>query len=426
MQHAMHREAARLPAGQNHRKEQIVHRKPCHLRSVQAFVAAAATGVAMLCAGGTAAASMPAGYQMRVFAAGGPSLSSPDDITRLGGWIYVVYQNATQPDGSTGGASNVVAYRRNGTVARTWSVTGHADGLTADPTNHRVIVTVNEDANSSLYTIDPSGPAAQQVQHYTYSPDPATLTGGGTDAISIVNGKIFISASNPSPTVMNGTTFSAPAVFTATIPATGLFVTLTPAFNDNSAAVDAVSGAPVTLNLADPDSNAAVPSSSPRFAGDFMLDSQGDSDLVFAGNPGTPSQSLTSLMLTSTSGAPQVDDVTWTTTPHGTLLMVDAKLNQIDAITGPLGLGTAFTAVPSGTTPLSSDLGTIDLNSGAVTPVLTGLGSPKGLLYVPGLLPHGGKGHGKGSHGKSGKHGKSGTHGKSSKSGSGHGNGHGK
>jgi hypothetical protein len=107
----------------NHREEQIVPRKLCQLRSIQAFVAAAATAVAMLCAGGTAAASMPAGYQMRVFAAGGSSLSGPDDLTQLGGWIYVVDQNATQPDGSTGGASNVVAYRRNGTVARTWSVT---------------------------------------------------------------------------------------------------------------------------------------------------------------------------------------------------------------------------------------------------------------------------------------------------------------
>jgi hypothetical protein len=388
----MHREAARSPrCNKTHRKESVVIRRLCHVRSIQAFVAAAATAVANLCAGGTAAASMPAGYQMRVFATGGASLSGPDDITQLGGWIYVVYQNATQADGSTGGASNVVAYRRDGTVARTWSVTGHADGITADPTNHRVIVTVNEDANSSLYTIDPSGPAAQQVQHYTYSPDPATLTGGGTDAVSIVNGQILISASNPSPTTMGGTTFSAPAVFTATIPATGSVVTLTPTFNDNSPAIDAVSGAPVTLNLSDPDSNAVVPSSSPRFAGDFMLDSQGDSNLVFAGNPGTPSQSLTSLMLTSTSGAPQVDDVSWTSTPHGTLLMVDAQLNQIDAITGPLGMGTAFTAIPSGTTPLSGDLATIDLSTGAVTPVITGLGSPKGLLYVPGLLPHRGK-----------------------------------
>jgi hypothetical protein len=166
-----------------------------------------------------------------------------------------------------------------------------------------------------------------------------------------------------------------------------------------------------------------------------MLDSQGDSDLVFAGNPAAPSQSLTSLMLTSASGAPQVDDVRWTTTPHGTLLMVDAQQNQIDAITGPLGLGAAFTAIPSGTTPLSGDLATVDLNSGAVTPVITGLGSPKGLLYVPGLLPHGGKTHGKGTssgkHGTPGTHGKPGKHGKSgggSGSGSGdvNGSGHGK
>jgi hypothetical protein len=48
-----------------------------------------------------------------VFATGG-GLTNPDDITTMGGRIFVVWQNSTQPDGSGPGTSTVVAYRNNG------------------------------------------------------------------------------------------------------------------------------------------------------------------------------------------------------------------------------------------------------------------------------------------------------------------------
>ena len=55
-------------------------------------------------------------------------------------------------------------------------------------------------------------------------------------------------------------------------------------FNDNSTA-KAVNGphagTNVTLALTDPDSNEVVPHVSPKFGGDFMLDSQGDRELIF-------------------------------------------------------------------------------------------------------------------------------------------------
>ena len=377
------------------------------LNPIRTITAAAATALIALTAAGTAAAqvTLPAGYQARTWVAGGSTLSHPDDITRLGGWIYVAYQNDSTADGTPAGStSTIVAYRRNGSQARTWSVAGHCDGLTADPANHRVIGTVNEDANSSLFTVTPDSPTVQQ---YTYSPDPASLSGGGTDAVSIVGGQIFISASNPSPTTPGGTTFSAPAVFTATVPVGGSTATLTPTFNDNSAATDAVSGSAVTLNLSDPDSNASVPAASPRFGGDFMLNSQGDSELIFASQPGTSTQALTALKLTNASGAPQADDVRWATKKRGTLLVVDAANNQIDAVTGPLGRGTAFVSIPSDSQALAGDLGTIDLTSGAVTALGTGFGSPKGLLYVVGKLPRKGKGGAGNGHGHQGQNGNS-------------------
>lgn len=319
----------------------------------------------------------------RVFATGG-ALTNPDDITRLGGRIFVVWQNATQPDGSGGGTSTVVAYLNNGKPAGSWEISGHVDGFTADPANHRVIATANEDANSSLYTITPYGPAADQFHHYTYSPDPSTLTGGGTDAISIVADKILISASNPQ-------TSTGPAVFQVSIPAGGTIATLTPYFEDDSPAIDAITGNPVTLNLTDPDSNAVVPRNASMFGGDFVLDSQGDSELIFAADNGSSAPSLTVLNLNAGPGstAPQVDDVRWATSPHGTLFVTDGKANTVYAITGSFGADAVLTAIPSGSPSLAGDIGRIDLATGTVTPIATGFQSPKGLLYLPG---HAGRG----------------------------------
>jgi hypothetical protein len=192
--------------------------------------------------------------------------------------------------------------------------------------------------------------------------------------------------------------FTGPSVFTARIPAHGSVVSLKPTFYDNSQATDAVRGNQVTLNLSDPDSNAVVPESSPRFAGDFMLDSQGDSELIFDSHPGTGDQSLTVLPLTSNSGAPQVDDVSWATRPGGVLFAVDASQDQIDAISGPFASGTVLTAIPSDSQALASEIGTIDLATGTVTPFATGFGSPKGLLYLPPSAEQssGGEHHGSG------------------------------
>lgn len=315
----------------------------------------------------------------RVFATSS-TLTNPDDITSLHGRIFVVWQNQTQPNGSGPGTSTVVSYRYNGKPAGSWNLSGHVDGLTADPANHRVIATTNEDANSSLYTITPGGHKADQLHHYTYSPDPMTLTGGGTDAISILHGKILISASNP----QNST---GPAVFQADVPRDGTVVTLTPYFNDDSTATSAATGQPTTLNLTDPDSSAIVPQRASKFGGDFVLDSQGDSELIFAADNGSSAPSLTVLDLnagTASPTAPQVDDVRWITSPHGTLFMTDGSANRIYAVTGSFGTGSVVTAIPGDSPSLAGDLGSVDISTGTVTPILTGFQSPKGLLYLPG------------------------------------------
>jgi hypothetical protein len=193
------------------------------------------------------------------------------------------------------------------------------------------IATVNEDSNSSLYAL-----SGGNITHYTYTPSLPHL--GGTDAVSVYNGKILISASAPG--TAGKAPASAPAVFVVTLNAGAKTAVVAPFFADNATATGV--NAPnadkqVTLKLTDPDSNTVVPSSSPEFAGDFMLDSQGDQELIFSGASG---QGLHVLKL-----ANSVDDTAWATSANGTLYTTDSTSDTVDSITGSFTPGTAYTAV---------------------------------------------------------------------------------
>lgn len=330
-----------------------------------------------------AAAKSPA-FSGRVFATGDSSLNAPDDITAMGGSIFVSWQNGVGPKGEPAGNGNtqstVVEYSISGQVLHSWQLTGRNDGMTADPKHERIIATVNEDGNSSLYTITPEAPAASQLAHYTYSPNPPAH-GGGTDAPQIYRGQIFISASNPSDATQ-------PAVYRASL--LGTTATLTPVFFDNSSATvantnDPQYGKPTTLALSDPDSNTVVPRSSPRFGGDFMLDSQGDMQQIYVHNAGTPSQKLFVLNLSQS-----VDDTAWATSSRGTLFLTDANQNKVFAVQGRFDVGTAFSAVTPGNAnnppnpPVPNYVATLNLRTGLLTAV-PGLSiQAKGLVFVRG------------------------------------------
>jgi hypothetical protein len=266
------------------------------------------------------------------------ALSDPDDISRLGGDLFVGFQNGVGPQGqaSTDGNldSTIVELTLHGTVVGQWDVAGKADGVTADPATGSVIATVNEDANSSLYTIDPTSSAA--VQHYSYS-EPLPHD-GGTDAISVYFGRIFISASAPGTTGTNPApqpTF--PAAYSVTLDAGTSVAAVTPLFSDEDTATVANIGRwgqQVTLALTDPDSNAVVPIFSPRFGGDFELTSQGDLQQIDVRDPGGPRQQLSVLNLSQS-----VDDTAWATDPSGRLYSTDSADDAVDVVTGPFRWG---------------------------------------------------------------------------------------
>jgi hypothetical protein len=320
-------------------------------------------------------------------------LTGPDDLTSLDGTLFVAFQNGVP---STGGAatgpsqSTVVAFTPDGVVRNRWQLTGKVDGLTADPAGHRLIATVNEDGNSSVFTIPAEGgPAA----HYAYDANPLPH-GGGTDSITLYKGGIYLAASAP-------TTTDGPAVYRVTLDHGTAHLTAAP-IHDSSTATVANTGraATTTLALTDPDSSTTVPAASPRFAGDYELTAQGDQQMIFASHLGTDHQQLQVLNTTQS-----IDDTAFASSHGGTLYATDSTHNSVVAITGPLQQGTAYTAAtPAGANtapanPGPNYLANIDLNTGTVSPITTtGVPlEPKGLIFLPsrgdGHDDHGNNGH---------------------------------
>jgi hypothetical protein len=314
------------------------------------------------------------------------SLSQPDDLVALGGNLYVAFQNGVGSQGEVAPSGNLdstlVEFTTAGSVVKQWDVTGKIDGMGVDPASGQIFATVNEDSKSSLYTI-----SGGTVTHYTYTPSSLPHR-GGTDAVAVYNGKILISASAPGTS--GKAPASAPAMFAVTLNAGAHSAAVAPFFADNATAtgVDAPNvGKKVTLALTDPDSNGVVPSGSPQFAGDFMLNSQGDEELIFSGASG---QNVQVLKISNS-----VDDVAWATSATGTLYTTDSTANTVDAITGSFTPGTAYTAVTPcnansapttcpGPGYAANSLGAINLQTGAISNVaVTGVVAPKGLIFVP-------------------------------------------
>ena len=320
------------------------------------------------------------------------TLAGPDDLGFLGGHLYVGFQNGVGSQGEPSADGNldstIVEFTLSGREVRQWDVKGKVDGLSADPAIGKIIATVNEDSKSSLYTVNP---VTRTVTHYVYGvPLPHK---GGTDAISVYRGHILVSASAP------GTSAKAPAnapavyevkLLTPVDPGSPHVAAVAKLFADNSAAL-AVNGPKVgqrvKLALTDPDSSEVVPSVSPRFGGDFMLDSQGDLELIFYG----PLGSLKVLTLPAS-----IDDSAWATKHVGDLFTTDASADTLDVVLGVYKTGTMYAAV----TPCNANsapatcpapgfpanfLGTVNLKTGAISPVKTAGAKvqPKGLIFVP-------------------------------------------
>jgi hypothetical protein len=323
-------------------------------------------------------------------------LAQPDDMTRLGGDLFTAFQNGIGPQGQPSADGNtdstVVEFTPAGRPVTQWDIHGKCDGLTAQPSAHRVIATVNEDANSSIYTITPGAPLGDQITHYQYNvPLPSK---GGTDAISIYHGQVLVSASAPGTTGKPAPQPGYPAVYRVSFHPASHVAHVSALFYDEARAVVANVdgfGHPVRLALTDPDSNEVVPVPSQRFGGDFMLTSQGDKEQIYVRAPGMPGPRLQVLRLSQS-----VDDTAWAGSSPGRLYAADNGADTVDMVTGPFRPGTVFEAV----TPCDANgapatcpapgyppnyLGVQDPWTGHITrvPASGPAMHPQGMIFVP-------------------------------------------
>jgi hypothetical protein len=375
----MSRAHATLQSGQ--RSLAMLRRAPLVLAAACIFTACQ-TSVAFA----AAAPSVPKGFKITKLANSPKGSGNCDDVAFLDAHVFVGCQNKTLSNGG-GGNSTLLEFTTSGKLVKSWSIKDKIDGMAADPLMHYVIITLDEDANSHLATINPTAPAAQQVTNYTYSPDPrgastptVLRTGGGTDQVSVDSaGHILITGSHA------GTSTGTAVFKVALTPPTSAGGTgtaaLSPTFLDNAAAANATGSGTAKLALGDVDSGAIVPQSSPLYGGSYVITDQTALELVFAKDIWNG----TGLTVLKTPFG--LDDLLWTTAPHGTLYVVDhgpvvnlpkVAVSSLYKVTGPF----TKNMVLASNDGVGSQVVSVDLATAKLPPFIHGLQTSKGLVYV--------------------------------------------
>jgi hypothetical protein len=301
-------------------------------------------------------------YSLSVFAKSANGYSQPDSIERWNNSILIGFQNHVAKDGTDGKSSTIVQYSlQDGHVERTFSVPGHNDGLRLVGENDLWCLQ-NEDANPNLVVIDLE---SQQQKLYKFAPP---VHQGGFDDMVVIDGQVYMTASNPS---------ADPNIYPALVRAilSGNMVAVVPVLYGNANAIDIPTGSPVTLNLQDPDSMTIDP------RGNIVLDSQADSELIFIKNVASNQKLVGRLSLTA-AGFPgvTVDDTAFAPGPNSFLLVTDVAgdtVYRIDNKQFGFEPGAAYSASDT-----AGFVASLNLDTGLLTPIATGFGSARGLLFV--------------------------------------------
>jgi hypothetical protein len=334
-----------------------------------AFAALSLCGWAALhAAAAQAAPSVHPPYQLSVFAQSANGYSQPDSIVQWGDSIVVGFQNHVAKDGSDGKSSTIVQYSLNGRVQRTFSVPGHNDGLRVIAGTNELWCLQNEDANPNLVVIDLG---SGRETHYTFAP---TVHGGGFDDIVELGGSVYFTVSNPNLNDAGVNVF--PALARASLPGRhqGTTVNLEPVLAGNASAIDLPTGGTVQLNLTDPDSMTV------DGRGNIVFTSQADGELVFVRNPLTADQQVGRLAITLNGATTTLDDTAFAASPSAFLIFADVSGDTIYRLdSSPFGFepGTAYSGSDT-----AGVLGTLNIDTGVLTPVATGFNSVRGLVFV--------------------------------------------
>jgi hypothetical protein len=328
-------------------------------------------------------------YTISVFAKA-PGTLQPDDMVQMGTSVFVIYQDPNvNPDGTlmtgvTSAQAEVIEYDEKGNVMQTFDVPGHPDGMVVFNSN-TVWVSSNEDANPIITAINTTSNTLQ-----SYTSDVAQLPhGGGLDDMKVINGVVYVSASSPtttsspSPNLAPYSTDSSgataefgvntgPALYTVALNGDGKTFHSTAVLMSNTATTSIIGGAPITLNMTDADSSMIDP------AGELVIDSQQDSELVYIHNLGAGTQSTSVLNVTLYGNPWPLDDTRWSPASGNSVMLVsDTPAGLIYLITATSG----FTA----NTAFSSGQGTVlqtNTTTGVLTPIYLGMNNPHGLIFV--------------------------------------------
>lgn len=328
-------------------------------------------------------------YTISVFAKA-PGTLRPDDMVQLGTSVFVVYQDpnvnpdGTLPAGVTSAQAKVLEYDQKGNVLQTFNVPGHPDGIVAYNST-TVWVSSNEDANPVITAINTSSNTLQ-----SYNSDVAQLPhGGGLDDMKVINGMVYASASapattaSPSPNLAPYSTDSSgataeygvntgPALYRVALNGDGKSFHSTPALMSNTATTLIEGNTPMALNITDADSSAIDP------AGDLVIDSQQDSELVFVKNIGSPNQTTSVLNVTLYGNPWPLDDTRWSPASGTSFMLVS------DNPTGLIYLISAANGFAPNTA-YSAGQGTVlqtNTTTGVMTPIYVGMNNPHGLIFV--------------------------------------------
>jgi hypothetical protein len=297
-----------------------------------------------------------------VFATGAPiSSTSPDSIVYGDGSVWVSYQNGADSAGASG-SSTVVRYSPAGAIINTWTIAGNVDGLRIDPSG-KVWALQNNDGNSALTVIDPTTNATTPYTYgTTYTANGNSLT-RGFDDVEFSN-NIYLSETNPA-------TGTDPVIVQLTTPLTSP-LQIAGILNSTFTGINLATGLPATTTITDSDS--LILDSS----GDLVLTGEADQEIVFVHNPGTVNQTESFLPLLGTNGltiSGFPDDTVFPTTSNGIFYMTDTGGNTVYALNAT-GLAPGSVYIDVG-----NEFGSLDLSTGIVTPIFTGV-SPHGVVFV--------------------------------------------
>ncbi len=294
--------------------------------------------------------------------------TQPDSVTMDDGSIWIEYGNGADSTGKMAnqGSSTIVRYDMQGRVQATLSLPGTIDGLKFDPVSQQIFALKNQDANSYLYLIDPKTNTASGPLSYGSGYVYGATSSHGFDDVAFTGGKVFESATNPVATgdavvdmLDNGNSPSGT-------------LNTSPILRLGDTGTNLVTGQTnQPLPVADPDSLKTLSD------GSLILTSDHDELLVLISHPGTSQQTASFVTLPAESSG--LDDAIMPTATSGTFVISNAGANDVlkVSVTG-LHTNDIYVAVGS-----DNAIDQLDPTTGALTPLITGLNSPHGMMFIP-------------------------------------------